>query len=187
MVGRRALVTDDPGKSLWWAVPPAGLAFTGAMIPWVAGADSPWPTICGAAGLVAGTAVNLTPPVRTWVERRSAARRLTDRAGAVGTIRDRDPTSLRVHRSDRDVITFAPRDLEAAVREGLQQRKPMLVVGPSMAGKTRLVVEVLRRDWGRTPLFFPGNADRLKEVLASPVKLLPGSVVFLDDLDRFLA
>jgi hypothetical protein len=101
-------------------------------MPVAAGAGSPGLVAGGVAlGALAGAGVGITPPVKAWVERRSATHRLAERAGAKGTVLDKDLTSLGVHRSDRDVTQFAPRDLEPAVRNALADGLPVLVKGPS--------------------------------------------------------
>ena len=94
---------------------------------------------------------------------------------------------MRVHASDHDVQEFAPRDLLPVVRNLLAQGTPVLIEGPSMAGKTRLAAQTLTEGWGSAPLWFPTDDDGITRLIESGQDPTKGTVVFLDDVDRFLS
>ncbi len=72
-------------------------------------------------------------------------------------------------------------ELEAAVGPG----KAALVVGPSMSGKTRLAVEVIKRKFPDALLLSAESGKALREMLDGGL-VTTGIVVWLDELERFL-
>ena len=56
-----------------------------------------------------------------------------------------------------------------------------------MAGKTRLVVQVLSEGWAGAPLWLPSDDDGIVQLVDSGQDPVAGTVVFLDDVDRFLS
>jgi hypothetical protein len=62
-------------------------------------------------------------------------------------------------------IPYIRRDLEEEAREHLNARRPLLLVGPSMVGKTRLAVELIRDLFARRRLFAPDSRSALTALL----------------------
>src|SRR5262245_44459820 len=75
-----------------------------------------------------------------------------DQLPTVGEVDDR---ALRVHSAVID-IPYVPRTAkEREVSEHLDARRPVLLVGSSMVGKTRLATAVVRRLYRDRPIFIP--------------------------------
>ena len=87
-------------------------------------------------------------------------------------------------------IRYQQRDIEPRVRDALRRDKMVLVVGSSMAGKTRMCAEVVRGSYRRWFFFHPSPVELVAVFSAQKTsrrRLLPNrTVVWLDDLERFL-
>lgn len=90
----------------------------------------------------------------------------------------------RVHRSVLD-ISYLARDIETDVRACLRDRRPVLVVGPSMVGKTRLTAHVVRQELASWPIVIPDSKDALASLDAADIQLRD-TVIWLDDIERLL-
>ena len=55
-----------------------------------------------------------------------------------------------------------------------------------MAGKTRLVIEVLREEWPDARVLFPKSEDDVEKLLKKWRRPVRGAIIFLDELERFL-
>ncbi len=187
----RGVRSSDPSRSwLWllWLIFPVLAAVLGAVVPVLADAGGVWIVVGAVVGVVVGIGVDLTGPVREWVQGRADDDRVQRLAGvSLVPIRDRDLVSLRVHASGRDAAQFAARDVVPQVRNLLAEGRPVLVEGPSMAGKTRLVVQVLMEGWADAPSWFPASDDAITRLVESGQDPAAGTVIFLDDVDRFVA
>jgi len=136
----------------------------------------------------------LTPQFREWISARFHNQQITDTAGVLKNgisnkhISNDDLYSLRVHRSNRkDITDFVRRDIQDQLVEHLHNGKPILIEGPSMSGKTRLAIEVIRSHWPDSPLWFPRDDDSIEKLLKNDQPPPPGAIVLLDDVDRFLS
>lgn len=78
-------------------------------------------------------------------------------------------------------IPYVRRDAEEQARRYLQAGQPVLLVGPSMVGKTRVAVSVIRDMFADHPLVMPDRAGALDAAGAER-----GTVVFLDDIDHHI-
>jgi tetratricopeptide (TPR) repeat protein len=81
-------------------------------------------------------------------------------------------------------LGYIPRDVQRDLHDRLVEGRAVLIVGHSMAGKTRMASEVVRklyRDW---PVWIPERPDGLAQVMTSGVP--QQTVVWLDDLEAFL-
>lgn len=98
---------------------------------------------------------------------------------------------LGVHPARPEVeVSYLRRAVEAELISALEGDEPVLVVGHSMAGKTRMTAEVVRERFGNRLILIPDPEDGLSRVftgLAGPAALPQRVVVWLDDLDRYLA
>jgi len=141
-------------------------------------------------GAVSGTVAGLgaaTPQFRDWVSARSRTQQIAESAGFPTNINSEPLESLRVHSSDRDITEFVPRDIQHQLVEHLNNGMPVLIEGPSMSGKTRLALETIRAHWPEAPLWYPRDDDDIERLLSSNQQPAPKTVIFLDDIDRFLS
>ena len=188
----RAVRPDDPGRSWWWTLLAVVIGIATGVVTHLAGLGNPWPLVAGVMTAVLGVIAAIMKPVRELVSDRSRSRTAARHSGALGTVADATRTTAdlmrsRVHASDRDISEFCPRDLAPTVHDRLVEGHPVLVEGPSMAGKTRLVLEVLKESWPEKPLWLPAGDDGIRTLLASGQTPTKDCVVFLDDVDRFLS
>jgi uncharacterized protein len=162
----------------WWAV-----AQVLACPVWA------WVTLAGLAPAAA-----LLPRLRDLVRRRDA--RGVVLAGRVVTVAghsDRLPLAweaesaqLRV-RSAVVQVRYIERDVQQKVAEALGPGWAVLLVGHSMAGKTRLAAHVVAERFPQAPLLIPESGNALRDLVIDEGLDVAGVVVWLDDLERFLA
>ena len=103
-----------------------------------------------------------------------------------------DPLALGVHPAwtlpgASAVPPYVPRNVDARLDRALGSGGLVLVQGDAAAGKTRCAFEALRRNAARLGLrsvVVPRDTDALRELARTP---LENTVVWLDDLDRYLA
>jgi non-ribosomal peptide synthetase-like protein len=84
---------------------------------------------------------------------------------------------------------YVPREVDELLDHALDQRRFVLVVGSSKAGKSRSAFEAVRRRLPASPLVVPaGTSTSLAELVGdAPAGTDPGPpVLWLDDLDRYL-
>jgi len=147
----------------------------------------PWP-ILGVFALVGSL---LSQPaisaLQDWVSKKAQDRRLAESSGIYDSLVGKKLNKLRVHNSDRDVSEFLPRDAQKKLIQNIEDRTPTLIVGPSMSGKTRLVVEAVRKNYPSTPVWFPKGDDDIKRLVDAAQGPRRGSIIILDDVDRFLS
>jgi hypothetical protein len=150
-----------------------------------------WP---GAAGWLpsaaAGLAAVVTGLVPLWQrgrERRAeaaAAARRSVRA-ASKTVTELSLDDLRVHTAVVDIPYLSRPAKEREVGEHLRARRPVLIVGPSMVGKTRLAATSVGQVLLDTPLLLPDAPTALADL--DKADIMPDRhVIWLDDLERFL-
>ena len=184
---QKAVRPTDPGQSGWWLLPPVGGITIGAMLPYLATQEPAWAAAGGVIGAATGGLASATPQFREWISARSHRQEVASTTGISEDIRDEPLESLRVHRSDRDITEFVPRDIQEQLVERLSNGAPILIEGPSMSGKTRLAIETIRSHWPGSPLWFPRDDDSIQKLLDSNQQPTPQTVIFLDDIDRFLS
>jgi TPR repeat protein len=109
---------------------------------------------------------------------------VTGGGGRLPRVREVGDERLRVHAA-RVHVPYIERDRQPDVDAALGPGRAVLVVGHSMAGKTRLVVASVQARFGEAPLLVPESGRALREMIEaglSPTR----TVVLLDDLERFL-
>jgi len=185
-MSKRSTRSFDPGTSVWWLLLPLVGAIVGAAIPLLSALGGVWNVLGPLLGAFVGVVADFTPQVRDWISTRARNKWIAEVSGDSGPIGKADLNSLLIHRSDRDVDEYVRRDAHEQLHALVKDRIPVLVEGPSMAGKTRLVVEVLREGWPETHILFPKHAEGLEKLLELRKELFRGAIIFLDDLDRFL-
>ena len=99
-------------------------------------------------------------------------------------VRDASLQQLRVHES-RVNVPYIRRDQESEVDKALSARRPVLIVGSSMAGKTRLAAARVAALFPDAFLWAPLPGNALRELLDDGLNIYD-FVVWLDDLDRYL-
>lgn len=105
-----------------------------------------------------------------------------DRVPTVGKV---DLHTLRVHRAVIDVPYLARPSKEAEVGRHLEAHRPVLLVGSSMVGKTRLAARVVELMYNEHPILIPDTPTSLADL--DKADMVPRDhVIWLDDLERFL-
>ncbi len=79
-------------------------------------------------------------------------------------------------------MPYIQRDEEEAICGLLRQGRPVLLIGSSMVGKTRMAVQVIRHEFADRPAVIPDSKTALAELNARDIALR-GSVIWLDDID----
>ena len=182
---RRAIRSTDPGRSAWWIVLRIIGAFLGIIAPFIIKLGMPW-SILGSivGGLLPQAAISA---LQDWASKKSQDRRLAESSGIYDSLVGKKLNELRVHNSDRDDSEFLPRDAQKKLIQNIEDRTPTLIVGPSMSGKTRLVVETVRKNYPFTPVWFPKGDDDIQRLVDAAQGPRRGSIIILDDVDRFLS
>lgn len=98
-----------------------------------------------------------------------------------GQVADLD---VRVVRAVVD-LPYIRRDVESEIRADLAAGQPVLLVGPSMVGKTRIAATLIKEMLPTRDLLTPDSKDALVS-LAATAATLRDSVIFLDDVDRLI-
>jgi tetratricopeptide (TPR) repeat protein len=80
-------------------------------------------------------------------------------------------------------IPYVRRDVEGQARGHLEAGRPVLLVGSSMVGKTRMAVSLIRDMFADHPLVMPDGVAALGFPAAAEPR---GTVVFLDDVNRHI-
>ena len=187
---QKAVRSTDPGQSAWWLLPSAGGIIAGG-IGAVASQTLTHNAVGSAmVGAVSGAVAGLgaaTPQFRDWVSARSHTQQIAKSAGFPTNINSEPLESLRVHNSDRDITEFVPRDIQNQLVKHLNNGTPVLIEGPSMSGKTRLALEIIRSHWPEAPFWFPRDDGDIEKLLNSNQQPPANTIILLDDLDRFLS
>jgi tetratricopeptide (TPR) repeat protein len=109
-----------------------------------------------------------------------------DRRGRCPRVADVTQNRLGVHAAVAEVA-YVRRSAGKEVEAALDSGQPVLILGESMAGKTRLAVEVLRHRYGRRGLVVPDHTRKGSARALLDARLdLSHAVMWLDDLDRYL-
>ena len=185
-MSKRSTRSFDPGTSVWWLVLPLAGAIVGAAIPYLSALGGVWSVLGSLLGAAAGVVADFTPQVRDWISTRARNKWIAEVSGDSGPIGKAHLNSLCIHRSDRNVDEYVRRDAHDKLHDFLKDRTPVLVEGPSMAGKTRLVVQVLREAWPDARVLFPKGEDDVEKLLKNWRRPVRGTIIFLDELERFL-
>lgn len=160
--------------------------------PWYTSAIF-WAIVAGIATVIGaiGTWVALVAPERR--ARRAVAHQqgqlvarveVRGHKGRLPQVREVSDAQLRVHASRVD-LPYIARDKQAEVDDALLARHALLIVGHSMAGKTRLAASRVRTLLSDAALLAPLPGAALRELVDNRFALA-NTVVWLDDLERFL-
>ena len=173
-------------RALWilcLAAVPAAMWAVAQVLGW------PVPVRAVLAGLAA-LAVVAIPEVRARRAREDKATQYLSRLRVpvvnrrLPLVKDANFGDLGVHEAILQV-EYVPRDAERELNIALVSRQAVLLVGHSMAGKTRLAAERVKAIYPLAPLLTPSTAAGLRALVDDGL-ILAGTVVWLDDFERFL-
>ena len=179
-----------------WPRWPVTFAVAGVIIAGGAAAVAKWPHAWWWLVVVTATAAAAAPPALVAMSQGSQRRQETDRVartglqGTTGAGGGELPTAgtadlaARVHQSVL-LIPYIHRDEEETIRAHLRARRPLLLIGSSMVGKTRMAAWVIAEEFGSWPVAIPDSKTALRDLDAKDVELR-GSVIWLDDIDRLI-
>jgi tetratricopeptide (TPR) repeat protein len=168
------------------------LAAVLATVLWAIAQVLGWPVWARAvlAGLAAVAAV-IVPELRARFEQDDTRTRLVEQRVAVSGGSRHLPLiwtvgldQLRVHAA-RVQVPYIKRDQQDELEKSVGPEKAVLVVGHSMSGKTRLAAQVVKRKFPDAPLVAVESGKALQELFDGGLDPA-GTVVWLDDLERFL-
>jgi tetratricopeptide (TPR) repeat protein len=183
---RERIVWRPKRAKSWWLVALAALFPIGAVVlaQWKGGPL--WALILfGAIGPVGAALLDQLHWIadrgdKYWETLHRVTRNIFS-TGHYERVRDVAPARFGVHPA-HVVLDYVPRLAESEVLAGLNSGCPVLVVGDSMSGKTRMTAHVLVDNFGERPILIPSPPNGLKELVAE----LHGFVVWLDDMNRYL-
>ncbi|MBV8539653.1 MAG: hypothetical protein JO364_07390 [Pseudonocardiales bacterium] len=102
------------------------------------------------------------------------------------TVAEVDLRTLRIHPAVIHMPYLHRTAKEQEVREQLHAGRPVLLIGSSMVGKTRLAAAVARDLYPNRPILIPDSTAALAGL--DEADMLPcDHVIWLDDLDRYLS
>jgi hypothetical protein len=151
----------------------------------------PWVVVVIAGIIAAGAPIALSGLASAQQRRVEKAR--TVRRGLQGTkgfagdvlpsAREAD-LDTRVHRAVRE-LPYIHRDAEGQALQHLAAGRPVLLVGPSMVGKTKMAATLIRGKFAAKSVIIPDTSEALVALDAADV-LVRDSVIFLDDIQRLI-
>jgi len=125
--------------------------------------------------------------LQDWASKRAQDRHAAESSEIYDSLVGKELEGLRVHHSDHDDSEFLPRDAQKKLIQNIEDRTPTLIIGPSMSGKTRLVVETVRKNYPSMPVCFPKGEDDIQLLIDAPQSRRRESIIILDDIDRFIS
>ena len=103
--------------------------------------------------------------------------------GALPTVEAAD-LEARVHQTVL-AVPYIRRDDEDAICAYLRSGHPVLLIGSSMVGKTKMAARVIAKQFGSWPVAIPDSKTALADLDAKDVTV-QHSVIWLDDIDRLI-
>ena len=183
-----------PGLRSRWPRWPVTFAVVGVIIAGGAAAVAKWPHAWWWLIVVMAVAVAVMPPALAALSQGSQRQREVEKAaravGATGTSRRKLPAAgtadleARVHQTVLP-IPYIHRDEEDTIRAHLGARRPVLLIGSSMVGKTKIAAQVITTDFASWPVAIPDSKTALADLDAKDVTL-QDTVIWLDDIDRLI-
>ena len=176
-----------------WRRRRAGLAGASAVLVAGAVAIGKWPHAWPWLTAVTAAVVVLVPAivsVLSEAQQRQANITQVARSELQATTENELPTvgtvdlSARAHHAVM-AIPYIERDKEAEVRAHLRAGRPVLLVGSSMVGKTRMAAEVVESMFSAWPVVIPDSKSALAALNSAGVQLR-NTVIWLDDIDHLI-
>ena len=186
--GRRARFGGRGRERAWWLLAAAVLF----AVLWAIAQALKWPgwALAVLGGLAAAAAL-VVPELRARFKQDDTRSALLTTAVAVPSeparlplVREPGLAQLRVHAAQVRV-PYVERDVQQQVAEAVGPGRAVLLVGHSMAGKTRLAAQVVQHRFPDAPLLVPESGKALRDLVGEGLDVA-GVVVWLDDLERFL-
>ena len=179
-----------------WPRWPVTLAVAGVVVAGGAAAVAKWPHARWWLIVVTAVAAAVMPPALAAISQASQRRQemaRAARAGLQGTTgagghvlpsAGAADLEARVHQTVL-AIPYIHRDEEDAIRAYLRAGRPVLLIGSSMVGKTKMAARVVAGEFGSWPVAIPDSKTALADLDAKDV-MLRHSVIWLDDIDRLI-
>jgi tetratricopeptide (TPR) repeat protein len=115
---------------------------------------------------------------------RAALQKTSGPSGATPPLAAQANLEARVHQTVLP-IPYIHRDDEHTIRDHLAAGRPVLLVGSSMIGKTRMAAQVITSTYGSWPAIIPDTKTALADLDAHDITIRK-SVIWLDDIDRLI-
>lgn len=187
VIRRRPSLFKQPWqRAVWLLVVACAVA-----VLWAVAQVLAWPVAVRVALAGSAAAIGiLVPEMRSRKEGDSRQGQLLNQVevlvpgSALPRLRDVSSQQFRVHDS-RVNVPYVTRDQESEVDAALSARRPVLIVGSSMAGKTRLAAARATAMFPDAFLWAPLPGNALRELLDEGLNI-NDFVIWLDDLDRYL-
>jgi tetratricopeptide (TPR) repeat protein len=128
-----------------------------------------------------------------WVTYRDGQRRVDGKAhqalqgtdqDTIPLVKDSKELGARIHRAVFQ-LPYIRRDVEDEARAHLDRGQPVLLVGPSMVGKTQMAVKIVRDAFPDYGIVIPDSSDSLTFLETAGINLQK-TVIFLDDINRLI-
>ena len=185
--GRRARFGGRSRERAWWLLAAAVLF----AVLWAVAQVLAWPVWARAVlGGLAAAAVLVVPELRARFKQEDELAALLEKAavfsnkGRLLRVRDVPLSGLGVHVA-RVLVRYVQREKQPNVAEAIGPGRAVLLVGHSMAGKSRLAAQVVQQRFLDAPLLVPESGKPLQALVAGRWDPT-GVVVWLDNLERFL-
>jgi hypothetical protein len=171
---------------------PVTLAVFGVIIAGGAAAVVSWPHAWWWLVVVMAVAAAVTPiavaallqTAQRRQERKRALRGITGTDGRKLPVAGTADLEARVNPTVLP-IPYINRDAEDTIRAHLHARHPVLLIGSSMVGKTKVAAHVIAEEFGSWPVAIPDSKTAFADLDSKDVTL-QDSVVWLDDIDRLI-
>ncbi len=179
-----------------WPRWPVTLVVVGVIVAGGAAAVAKWPHAWWWLVVVMAVTAAVMPPALAALTQASQRRQEIGRAaraglqGTTGAGGDKLPAArtadleARVHQTVLP-IPYIHRDQEDTIRTHLHARRPVLLIGSSMVGKTKMAARVIAEEFGSWPVAIPDSKTVLADLDARDAALRD-SVIWLDDVDRLI-
>lgn len=179
-----------------WPRWPFTLAVVGVIIAGGAAAVVVWPHAWWWLVVVMAAAAVVVQPALAALRQIAQRRREVGRAartglqGITGASGSQLPSAgaadleARVHQTVLP-IPYIHRDEEDAIRSHLAGGRPVLLIGSSMVGKTKMAARIIAEEFTSWPVAIPDSSTALADLNRQNVTLR-GSVIWLDDIDRLI-
>lgn len=124
---------------------------------------------------------------QTTFESRRQIKKLApgSKRGRLPKARDIDiPHSPRLHAAAKQQVPYISRDADPDIESRLKHSNKVLIVGNSMTGKTRSLLEVMGRLYPSFAVWIPSDPDQLRTAVTEGFEPRK-TAILLDDLERF--
>ena len=152
-----------------------------------------WPLVAVVTAVIAASAPAVLSGLAAGQQRRAEAAKAVRQGlqGTTGSAGDMLPLAAeadldaRVHRAVLE-LPYIHRDVEDQVRRYLADGGPVLLVGSSMVGKTRMAATLIRALFPARRVVIPYTLEALASLDAADV-VVRDKVIFLDDIHRLIS